>query len=187
MKFSSGGLDFKLEDPLAKQAFVHLLQQRGKPLHFNDLCLYLQQKNQLEPTVIREYLFKKLYLTRLLFAGAIDIHSDAGCATTTVTDLPIVSGLARVQAATGNIVTNLRHQSVQLQEPERLVLRHADGSRSAGELATLLAERIKAGEFKLAVHDEEVVDAGSIQEQCQVYIPQLMQRLATNGLLMERR
>ena len=186
IQFSFGGLDFKLEEPLAKQALAHLLEQQSKPLHFNDLCRFLQQKSQLDLAVIKDYLFNKVYLTRLLFAGAINIHSDAGRATTTVADAPIISGLAKVQAAAGNTVTNLRHQSVTVQDPDRLVLQHADGSRSQQELATLLAARIEKGEFKLALNDKEIVDQSSIQEQCQLYVAHLMQRFATNGLLMDQ-
>jgi methyltransferase-like protein len=184
IQFASGGLTFKLEEPLAKQAFVHLLHQHGKPLHFNDLCQYLQQKSQLELDAIKDYLCNKVYLTRLLFAGAINIHSDAGLATTMVTDPPITSGLARYQAALGTSVTNLRHQTVKLQDPDRLVLQHADGTKSARDLATLLAERIVAGEFKLELNSQEISDAGSVQQQCQLYLPQLMQRFAANGLLV---
>jgi len=187
LQLSAGGVTFKLDDPFSKQALVYLLQQKRKPLHFKDLCQLLQQKTKLDLAEIKNHLINKVSLTRLLFAGAINIHSTAGSASAKVIDPPIVSDLARYQTKTGNTVTNLRHQSVKLQDPERMVLQHADGSNSMQELAALLAERIKDGEFKLELNSTEITDAGSIQQQCQLYTAQLMERFAANGLLVDQK
>jgi methyltransferase-like protein len=71
-----------------------------------------------------------------------------------VSPRPVVSPLARLQAEAGNRATSLRHESVRLNERERLALRHLDGSRDRAALAELLGGADAADEelHKLARH-----------------------------------
>jgi methyltransferase-like protein/cyclopropane fatty-acyl-phospholipid synthase-like methyltransferase len=184
LRLSSRGINYKVEDPFSKQVIGVLLQQKRKPMHFDDLCQHLQLITGLDLEDIRERLFNKVSLIHLLFSDVINIHSDAGSDTTTVTDFPTVSGLARYQCKAGHRITNLRHQNVQLREQEQWVLVAADGSKSLSDLAKLLSDKVDSGEFKLRPHISK--NARSTLEQCQLYITEMIRWLAENGLLTKK-
>jgi hypothetical protein len=55
-----------------------------------------------------------------------------------ISDRPLASPLARHQAATGSIVTNLRHEAGQLNDFSRIVLLHLDGTHDRPAILRVL-------------------------------------------------
>ena len=108
-----------------------------------------------------------------------------------ISDRPLASPLARHQAATGNIVTNLRHEAGQLNDFSRIVLRHLDGThdrsailralhqaRNEGRLF-LSSDSLSPGDVAPGVDREEPLERlfGSMLDGC-------LERLARFALLM---
>jgi hypothetical protein len=81
-------------------------------------------------------------LANLLLAGfverAVELHSLAPAYVTSLSDRPLASPLARLQAETGTLVTNLRHDLVHLDSSQRAALRHLDGAHTRHQLHQLL-------------------------------------------------
>lgn len=65
---------------------------------------------------------------------------------------PLATALARAQAATGEIVANIRHQPIRVSAADRQILALADGSRSIDELATKLGRDCVASVRTLVEH-----------------------------------
>ena len=63
-----------------------------------------------------------------------------------VTARPVASPLARLQARSANNVTNLRHETVMLDEVGRMLLKHLDGSRDRAGLRDILMDLVKSGD-----------------------------------------
>ena len=61
-----------------------------------------------------------------------------------VQERPIASPLARLQAATGEQVTDLRHGSSDLSELDRTILRLLDGTRDRADLREELAKTLSS-------------------------------------------
>src|SRR5262249_52443000 len=80
-----------------------------------------------------------LNLLHLYTANLVELHAGSPAFVREVSARPVASPLARLQAAAGASATNLRHERVPLDEPDRPVLRHLDGSRDRAALLGLLA------------------------------------------------
>ena len=92
-----------------------------------------------EPAAIGE-LVLSLYLKNI-----VEISIGPPRFRTVVSERPRASRLARLQAAEGMVVTNLRHQRVQLGALDHELLRHLDGHRDRSALAALLEEALSSG------------------------------------------
>lgn len=84
----------------------------------------------------------------------IELNLSAPRFVAEATERPVASPVARYQAASGNRVTNMRHESVHLDELHRQLLRRMDGSR---DRAALLEEIVKlAGSGNLRLQQDGV-------------------------------
>jgi methyltransferase-like protein/2-polyprenyl-3-methyl-5-hydroxy-6-metoxy-1,4-benzoquinol methylase len=81
--------------------------------------------------------FLRLYLSSRL----IDLHAMPPAFVGAVSDRPVASPLARLQAVESTDVTNLRHEAVRLGDAERVLLAHLDGTRSRDDVLGLVKER----------------------------------------------
>ena len=85
-----------------------------------------------------------LYLKQL-----IEISVEPPRFQTTIPALPTASPYARLQAKQGMVVTNLRHQRVQLGALDHELLQHLDGSRDRPALAQLLDQALASGQLTI--------------------------------------
>ncbi|HLJ09755.1 MAG TPA: methyltransferase regulatory domain-containing protein [Planctomycetaceae bacterium] len=85
-----------------------------------------------------------LYLQHLL-----EVSSAPARFARRVGPFPRASGLARLQAGEGTIVTNLRHERVKLSPLDRELVRQLDGSRDRDSLRELLDTSLLGGELTI--------------------------------------
>ncbi len=79
----------------------------------------------------------------------IDVHTDRDRFVTTISPRPLASRWARVQATAVGWVTNLRHESVDLDELSRIVLSYLDGQHDRGTLLNLLLDAVRQGRLSM--------------------------------------
>ena len=79
----------------------------------------------------------RLYLSSRL----VELHTTPPAFTSAVSDRPVASPLARLQAIEASEVTNLRHETVRLGEAERVLLAHLDGTRTRDDVLAVVKER----------------------------------------------
>jgi methyltransferase-like protein len=79
----------------------------------------------------------RLYVSSRL----IELHTTPPAFTSSVSEHPVASPLARLQAIESTDVTNLRHEPVRLSDAERVLLAQLDGTRSRDDVLALVKER----------------------------------------------
>lgn len=128
---------------------------------------------RLGPAMVRCYATGHVELTVL----APDFASGAG-------DRPRASAWARRQAGGGNRVTNARHETVRLNDLERHVLRHLDGTRDRAGLLDLLTGLVADGSLILHEQGRVVRDTSGARHVLPVPLTGALNRLAKSGLLV---
>jgi SAM-dependent methyltransferase len=125
------------DDPTVEAVAQALDDVHPLPVRFEELLPYAGSRNAL-----REI------LRALLAGGCADIHIHDFPCEESVTEFPRASRLARYQAASSLVVTNLCHVPVQLDEVARQLLLILDGRRNQDTLARRLAALPGAGPAK---------------------------------------
>ena len=101
-----------------------------------------------------------------------------------VSERPVASLLARLQAQDGAIVTSLRHERVNLDEFNRYLLLHLDGEHDREALlASLLAGPMAGGILKMEQDDRPVEDAEKVHHLLIDVLERNLHRLARTALL----
>lgn len=90
-------------------------------------------------------------------AGVLEWRVSPPPYTTAIDELPCARSLARLQAAQGYRVTNLRGERITLDEIHRQTLRHLDGTRRLSDLTKILMNALKAGEFVLHPENDKTI------------------------------
>jgi methyltransferase-like protein/trans-aconitate methyltransferase len=151
VEFRGENVQVSTNNPLVKSALVELCEAWPRSLHFEALrervwdrlkdgsCVPLRQeetRDALAGALLQCY---RLNLTRLhVFDPPFVL--DAG-------EYPCASSLARLQAWQGQVlVSNLWHAFVRLDERERVLLTHLDGSRDRKALGEAMAGGVTADE-----------------------------------------
>ncbi len=132
-------------EPVLKAALAHLAQHWPQAVSFAELstvaCAGLAPDKQAGAS--SEELLGKALL-QLYASNLVELRTWRPPFACRVADRPQASPLARLQAATGTAVTNLRHERITLNVLERLVLQQLDGRHDRSALLnhlTKLAER----------------------------------------------
>jgi methyltransferase-like protein/SAM-dependent methyltransferase len=100
-------------------------------------------------------------------------------------DRPVASPLARAQAAEGNRVTNLRHESVALNAVDRQILTFLDGTRDRSALSEVVAGLVKSGEFTVKEQDQPVTDPERVRLLAGPVVNERLAVLGRNALLVK--
>jgi len=97
-------------------------------------------------------------LTRFLLdavtAGAMEAALSPPRIAARVSERPMVSPLARLEAQQGDVVTNQKQQRVRLTAASSLVTRLLDGSRDRDKIAAVVGEDLRSGCLSLSPFDD---------------------------------
>src|SRR5262249_54270856 len=125
------GVTLTPREPFVRAAMLYLAERWPQAVTFDALCaaararLALGASTAQDPRVLAESL-----LTCYTSASTdlLELHVVPPPVTAGVGDRPLAAPLARLQAARGNRVTNLRHASVVLNDFDRYLLCYLDGA-----------------------------------------------------------
>jgi hypothetical protein len=84
-------------------------------------------------------------LLRCYHSNLVELHTQVPSFVLEIGECPVASPLARLQAAAGAPVTNLRHEAGQLSEFGCHVLRHLDGRHDRAAILEILVELARRG------------------------------------------
>jgi methyltransferase-like protein/protein-L-isoaspartate O-methyltransferase len=164
-----GGHKIKCRSPLTKIGLRTLLREWPASVGFGDLLARSKREaaaagHAADDASAEEFLAGEM-LTGMA-AGVVEWRLAPPPFTTVVGNAPVASAFARLQAETGYKVTNLRGESITLDEIHRQTLRQLDGSRDATRIADSLLAAVKKGALvlqreadKTAVTDEKEMRA----------------------------
>lgn len=129
---SRGQFTIDVAEPLAAAALARLQNAYPGGAWFGDL-IPVDAATRVEDAEAQ-----RQSLARVLLAAfvdrAVELHTVAPPAALVVAERPVASPLARLQVEHGNLVTNLRHDVVLLDEQARTMIRFLDGTRDRAAL-----------------------------------------------------
>ena len=175
-------------NPHLKAALVELHARRPLAVAFETLwervCGRLASGGRTAPlpdaearAALRESLLR-LYLT-----GLLDLHARPPVFAAEVSERPVGSPLARLQAAERPVVTNLLRRRVGLDDPSRAVLVLLDGRRTVADVLEAIVARVVRGELELRGASGAVREEGAAREVLASAIGPMLERLAAAALL----
>ncbi|MBI1281981.1 MAG: methyltransferase domain-containing protein [Anaerolineaceae bacterium] len=180
------GSKFSTDHPLTKAAFHCLVEALPLRLTFGDLIRRAQSRltgvklTDDDATLLAGNLLKAFsYSDKLM-----QFHSFAPQMTTTVSERPLATELARFQALRGTVVVNLLHLQTDINNFTRLVLTNLDGDNTYDELLDFLVKLAQAGEINLPSTDQIPKTPEEIRQSLAGQLDATLQRLASLGMLV---
>ena len=137
--------------PILKAAFVLLGEAMPHAIPYPDLCQKVQQlvHSTSGPMSASD---RKELAARLLNCYQRDVtelHVYSPPVAKTISERPLASPLARLQAASGSGITNRRHRVLALDPQDVIILKHLDGTRDRIGLHAALVEAVESGSLKI--------------------------------------
>ncbi|HEX9784123.1 MAG TPA: methyltransferase regulatory domain-containing protein [Opitutaceae bacterium] len=167
----SGRATISSNQPIVKAAFLLLGQHWPKSIPFRELVglarSHLEAAGPNSPAIpagrAAEEAVAGAILT-CLSKGACELHVHAGAFVTTISERPLACPYSRWQARSGPVVTNRRHERVELDNFGRQLLLLLDGEKDPDALVDSLTQLAVAGTLIVLVdekvtHDREIIRA----------------------------
>ena len=182
------GASMKTGHPLAKAAIVELANAWPASLDFNELLnrvrKSLKGKNDAALEADETSLSKIILWTYA--AGLVELHIYQPDFTLKISERPVASPLALLQLQNGNRITNLRHNSVQMEGSlEIRLLLLLDGARDRTAILNELANLVESGAASLRMNDIEVRDRLKAIEILSKGLETSLKQIAHLALLVE--
>ncbi len=175
-------------DPIVKAALVYLSKVWPLSVRFTDVLAaarkLLGPGHELPEATDAEALGKAL-LTGYAMAGeaVVDLSLRPRPFVTKVTERPVASRLARLQAAHSLQVTNLAHGPIALSEFDRQLLPYLDGTHNRSALLTIMMERYKQGLLTVSQEGKPVTEEHRVRPMLAQMFDTQLPRLAAAALL----
>ncbi|HYT89772.1 MAG TPA: class I SAM-dependent methyltransferase [Gemmataceae bacterium] len=122
-------------------------------------------------------------LWQAFVAGVVELHADAPPLVLEPGEHPTAPPLARLQAAGGTRVTNLRHETVPLDDLTCYLLRHLNGQQDRRALLDVLVRRVEEHGLVVQQHGRPVTDAGQLRAVLGEGLQAKLGALGRSGLL----
>lgn len=187
-----GGITLNSSIPLAKAAMLCLSEAWPQALSFVELRnrarARLQPHEHIEPAVIAQdnQALGQCLLTCYTSASSslLELHVHPARFEMEVSERPVASPLARLQAAVGPAVTNLRHETVRLGDFDRQALLHLDGTRDRAALVDTLFDIVQRGLLTVCENQQPITDPQRLRLILQPALQEQLRRLARSALLV---
>jgi methyltransferase-like protein/SAM-dependent methyltransferase len=183
------GTELSTNNPLIKSALVILAQSWPRPVSFE--ALWDQVFSRLDPertpgSPLCEHGPAALAeaLLQCYLSGVAELHMHAPRFMVEAGERPLASPLARLQAAEGGAITNLRHRTVELEDIDRLVLRLLDGSRDRPALVDRLAELVADDTLTIQQDSQPLRDGEKVRALLAEAVQASLGRVAGSALLL---
>jgi SAM-dependent methyltransferase len=118
-------------------------------------------------------------------SGVVQLHTIPRIVVNRVSQRPIASTLARLQAIRGELVTCQLHKLIRLADPlsKRLVTL-LDGTRDQGAILEELLEFARSGQVELRDNERLLTDPAEIDSVIRRRVPEVLQALAREAMLV---
>ena len=187
---TSSGSGINCKHPLTKLALLELCRQWPMPVAFADLYRHCKTEAEKAGHQTKETSPEDFFAGEMLAcmaAGVIEWRLTPVPFTTAVGKTPAASALARLQARAGYDITNLRGETVKLDEIHRQILKQLDGSLDMRALADALLSSVKRGE--LVLHRDRdnkspVTEEKEMRELLGPALEKVLANLAKRALLL---
>jgi len=186
-----GGQKISCRAPITKLALRILLREWPMPVAFEELLARSRSEaaaagQPAEAANSEEFLAGEM-LTGMA-AGVVEWCLTPIPFTTAVGSAPATTAFARLQASQGYKVTNLRAESITLDEIHRQTLKQLDGSRNLAQLADALLAEVKQGTLVLQRDSDKslVTDEKEMRQLLGPALEKVLANLAKKALLLRQ-
>jgi methyltransferase-like protein/SAM-dependent methyltransferase len=178
---SSEGVRISTSDPRLKTALRILARAWPMSVPFGELYTAVQDQLQGHAGSPQE-LANELF--QCYMGDLVELRARPSRFTTSVAQRPTASRLARLQAESGNRVTNLRHRMVELDGLAQMILTLLDGQRDRGAVLDALTTAAIDGGMEISHQGAVVNDPNAIRQGLDMSLNSAIERLARSAILM---
>jgi methyltransferase-like protein len=114
----------------------------------------------------------------------VELRARSSSFTTTVSQRPLASPLARLQATGEGRVVNLRHRIIQLDGLSEMLLGLLDGNRDRAAVLDALVTAAAGGAMEISHEGSALTDPSAVRAALDVSLNGAMERLARSALLV---
>ena len=171
-----GGAGVATDEPLLKLAMRALTECWPRSLPFEDLHRIV--RDHAEPEALGEALLQAFA------ADVVDLLTHEPGFVSGVSERPVASPLARLQAESGPRVTNVTHRTIVLGPFDALVLPRLDGQRDRRALLDSLVEAATSGVFTIDREGRPITDAAQLRGILGPTLDASLGQFARNALLV---
>ena len=101
-----------------------------------------------------------------------------------IVERPVASPLARLQARAGPRLTNLRHETLTVDEIGRQLILHLDGSRNRAQLRDLLIGLVNEGELSVEEDGQAPREPEKIRQFADKAVEEQLREIARHAMLV---
>lgn len=189
IEFSTAeGFKFSTAEPLVKAALQIMTSQWPQPLYFDSLvtnarcklpgCAYEQSPREEDLETLGQYFLEAFYYE------AVELVVEPWLCKAAISDTPAVSELTRLQAKSGEQITNLRHQRTATNPFLMRLVQLLDGKHTLGNIADALHKQAMSGAFQIKRQGQVVSDSAQIRQLIADDLPGHLQHLKFLSLLV---
>lgn len=177
---TAGGRGITCKSVITKHALRTLRTQWPASVKFGDLLAQCARLSD----VSEDFLANEMLAC--MAAGVVEWRMTADPFTTDVPDVPATTPSARLQAAQGNQITNLREETVALDDIHRIVLRHLEGRQDHAALIDTLVRFMIAGGHQLRRENSNapVTNPAEMHALMSDVMDKILKNLAVKALLL---
>ncbi len=180
------GTRFSTTSPLLKTALVALFEGWPQAVPFAELWETTHSRLARAAAPLPADAPKALAeaLLQCFLASLVELHVHAPRLAREAGERPVASPLARLQAATGDVVTTLRHRMARLNNFERQVVTLLDGSRDRDAVLAALVDTVARGEVDLEHEGQPLRDLEQVRGLMADWVEPTLRRLGETALLL---
>jgi methyltransferase-like protein/cyclopropane fatty-acyl-phospholipid synthase-like methyltransferase len=186
---TEAGITLTVTAPIARAALRCLGEAWPRALAFDALCSQARARlgyDSAESDAARQdalALGKALLTAHASNEGIVELWLRPPAFAAEVSERPVASPLARLQAEDSQLVINLRHDGVGLTPFDRHLLPLLDGTRDRAALVTALLDKVQQGVLHISQDDTPITDPERAQAILAEVLDQQLPRLAKAALL----
>jgi len=187
---SGNGTELSTANPLGRTLLWYLIESQPQRIPFEKLVGEVESRARRslgyvwrpEQNVAREIAD---FVWRMYSAGLLDLHVHIPPFATEVSERPVASPLARLEARQGDLITTLHYRILRLGDPlQRGLVMLMDGTRDHEALKRDLLEIFKSGVLSLQDGDKPVADMQMVEKRIAAETEDVLRNLARVAVLM---
>jgi methyltransferase-like protein/cyclopropane fatty-acyl-phospholipid synthase-like methyltransferase len=189
--FRSGdGVELSTANPLARALLWYLIESQPQRIPFEKLAAEVECRARRRlgfvPKPDQDLVADLVdFIWQVYSAGLLDLHVYVPPFATKVSEKPVASPLARLEARASEVITTLHHRSLRLGDAlQRGLVMLMDGTRDHGALRKDLLQLFQSGALTLLDGDKPVSDMQTVEKRIAAETEDLLAGLTRAAILM---
>jgi cyclopropane fatty-acyl-phospholipid synthase-like methyltransferase len=190
--FASGnGAELTTANPLARALFWYLIESQPQRIPFEKLVSEVERRARqglgFVPKPDQDLVSDLVdFVWQTYSAGLLELHVYVPPFATKVSERPVASPLARLEARDGDVVSTLHHRSLRLGDAlQRGLVMLMDGTRDHDALRKDLLQLFESGALTLLDGDKPVTDMQMVEKRIAAETEDVLAGLARMAVLMQ--